>query len=54
MSYLVLNEALASAAESVRNPVERTECRIDCVAVVHGILNEGCGDAPARAIVPTS
>ncbi|HTL36828.1 MAG TPA: hypothetical protein VL326_27020 [Kofleriaceae bacterium] len=56
MTYLVLNEALASAAESVRNPVsiERTECRIDCVAVVHGILNEGCGDAPARAIVPTS
>src|ERR1043165_1591201 len=53
MTYLVLDEALASAAESVRNPVsiERTECRIDCVAVVHGILDEGCGDAPARAVI---
>jgi serine/threonine protein phosphatase PrpC len=51
--YLVLGETLASAAGSVRNPegIEQTECRLDCVAVVHGILDQGCGDAPARAII---
>jgi protein phosphatase len=53
MTYVVVSETFACAAESVRNPVsiERTECRLDCVAVVHGILDEGRGDAPARAII---
>ena len=53
MTYLVLSETLASAAESVRNTesIERTECRLDCVAVVHGILDKGCGDEPAHAII---
>lgn len=53
MTCVVLSETLASAAESVRNPesIERTECRLDCIAVVHGILDKGCGDAPADAII---
>lgn len=53
MTHIVLSETHASAAESVRNTeaIERTECRLDCIAVVHGILDQGCGHAPADAII---